>query len=122
MDISFIIIMWIIVTIIQAITDRKKAQPPPQIPPEDLNFEIPTLANDPNKPAEIQEINLAELYRQKKKATENLAATKVQPEDKIFVEEETKNVEVNITPESALNAIILSEILDKPKALRRKKF
>ena len=122
MDISFIIIMWIIVTIIQAITDRKKAQPPTQIPPEDLNFEIPTLANDPNKPAEIQEINLAELYRQKKKAAENLAASKVQPEDKIFVEEETKNVEVNITPESALNAIILSEILDKPKALRRKKF
>ena len=114
--------MWIIVTIIQAITDRKKAQPPTQIPPEDLNFEIPTLANDPNKPAEIQEINLAELYRQKKKAAENLAASKVQPEDKIFVEEETKNVEVNITPESALNAIILSEILDKPKALRRKKF
>lgn len=122
MDISFIIVMWIIVAIIQAVNDRKKAPPPPQIPPEDLNFEIPTLANDPNKSAEVQEINLAELYRQRKQAAEKLAASKVQPEQKIFVEEETKNFEFDITPASAMNAIIISEILDKPKSLRRKKF
>lgn len=121
MDISFVIVLWIIIVIIQGL-DRKKAPPPPQIPPEDLNFEIPTLANAPNKPAQVQEINLAELYRQKKQAAENLAASKVQSEQKIFGEEETKNIEVDITPESAMNAIIISEILDKPKALRRKKF
>ena len=123
MDISFVIVLWIIITIIQAVTDRKKAPPPPEIPPNDssdINFEIPTLANDPNKPA--QEINLAELYRQRKQTAENLAASKVQSETEDFVDEETKNIELNVTPESAMNAIIISEILDKPKALRRKKF
>lgn len=121
MDISFIVVLWVVVTIIQAINDRKKAPPPPEIPPQDstddLNFEIPTLANDPNKPAEVREIGIAELYRQKKSAT-----PKVKAETKNFVEEETQNEKVNLTPESAMNAIIYSEILAKPKALRRKKF
>ena len=120
MDISFVIVLWIIVAIVQAI-DRKK-NPPPPIPPndsnDDINFEIPTLANDPNKPAEFEEIDIAEIYRQKK----NIAAADKKPETKIFVEEETKNLELEITPTSAMNAIILSEILDKPKSLRRKKF
>ena len=120
MDISFVIVLWIIVAIIQAL-DRKK-NPPPQSPPsdsnDDINFEIPTLANDPNKPAEFEEIDLAEIYRQKK----NIAAADKKPETKIFVEEETKNIEIDITPTAAMNAIILSEILDKPKSLRRKKF
>ena len=121
MDISFVIVLWIIVAIIQAI-DRKKKPPSPQIPPsdsnDDINFEIPTLANDPNKPAEVEEIDLAEIYRQKK----NLATADKKTETKIFVEEETKNIEIDITPTAAMNAIILSEILDKPKSLRRKKF
>lgn len=125
MDISFVVVLWIIVMIVQAINDRKKTPPPPEIPPQNssgnLDFEIPTLANDPNQ-SEIEEINLAELYRQKKHAAQNLQANKTQAETKNFVEEETENIEVNITPESAMNAIILSEILDKPKALRQKKF
>ena len=125
MDLTIIIVLWVIVSIVQAINDRKKA-PPPQIPPQDstgnLDFEIPNLANDPNKPAEVEEINLVELYRQKKLAAQNFEPAKVQSENKNFVEEETKNIEVDLTPESAMNAIILSEILDKPKALRRKKF
>ena len=119
MDISFVIVLWIIVAIIQAI-DRKK-NPPPPIPPndsDDINFEIPTLANDPNKSAEVQEINLAEIYRQKK----NIAAADKKTETKMLVEEETKNIEIDITPTAAMNAVILSEILDKPKSLRRKKF
>lgn len=127
MDISFVVVLWIIVMIVQAINDRKKT-PPPEIPPQDstgnLDFEIPTLANDPNQAEvhEVEKINLVELYRQKKHAAQNLQADKTQAETKNFVEEETKNIEVDITPESAMNAIILSEILDKPKALRRKKF
>lgn len=123
MDLTIIIVLWVIVSIVQAINDRKKTPPP--IPPQDstgnLDFEIPTLANDPNKPAEVEEINLAEIYRQKKLAAQNLESAKVQPETKNIVEEETKNIEVNITPESAMNAIILSEILDKPKALRKRR-
>ena len=126
MDLTFIIVLWVIVSIIEALSSKKKAPPPPNFPPQDstgnLDFEIPTLANDPNKVAEVQEINLAELYRQKKQAAQNIAAAKVKPETKNFVDEETKNIEVDLTPESAMNAIIFSEILDKPKALRRKKF
>lgn len=124
MDITFIIVLWVIISIIESVGSRKK-NPPPQIPPndsDDFNFEIPTLANDPNKPAEVQEINLAELYRQKKQAAQISAQPKTKTEEKIFVEEENKNIEVEISPASAMNAIILSEILDKPKALRKKKF
>ena len=125
MDISFIIVLWIIVSIVSAITDRKKAPPPPENPQNDSNrnftFEMPTLANDPNQYVENQEIDLAELYRQKKQATKNSADTKLKPENKNFVAEETKNIEVEISPASAMNAIILSEILDKPKALKKRR-
>ncbi len=122
MDLTFIIVLWVIVSIIEALSSKKKAPPPPQDSTGNLDFEIPTLANDPNKAAEVQEINLAELYRQRKQAAQNTTAAKVKPETKNFVDEETKNIEVDLTPESAMNAIIFSEILDKPKALRRKKF
>lgn len=114
--------LWIIISSVESISGRKK-NPPPQVPPNDstnFTFEMPTLANDPNKPAEVQEVNLVELYRQKKQAAQKSAPPKT--ENNFFVEEETKNVEVDITAASAINAIILSEILDKPKALRKKKF
>ena len=119
MDLTIIIVLWVVVSIVQAISDRKEK--PSEIPPQDSteNFEIPTLANDPNKPAEVEEINLAEIYRQKKLAAQNLESAKTKTEN--FVEEETKNIEVDITPESAMNAIILSEILDKPKSLRKRR-
>ena len=125
MDLTFIIVLWVIVSIIEAVSSRKKAPPPSQIPPQDstgIDFEIPTLANDPHRAAEVQEINLSELYRQKKQAAQNFTATNAKSETKNFVEEENKNIEVNLDSESAMNAIILSEILDKPKSLRRKKF
>ena len=95
MDISFIVVLWVIISIAQAINDRKKAPPPPQIPPD---FEIPTLANDPNKPAEIEEIDLEEL-----------------------VTAEEKTSEIDLTPNAIMNSIIMNEILDKPKALRRRR-
>ncbi len=124
MDLTFIIVLWLIVSLIEALSSNKKK--PPQIPPQDstgnLDFEIPTLANDPNRAAEVQEINLSELYRQKKQAAQNFTATNTKPETTNFVEEENKNIEVNLDSKSAMNAIILSEILDKPKSLRRKKF
>ena len=111
MDISFIIVLWVIISIVQAINDRKKAPPPPQIPPD---FEIPTLANDPNQ-AEIEEVDVAEIYRQKKKSE----TPKVQTESEIV---EEKNIALDLTPSAAMHAMILNEVLDKPKSLRRKKF
>ena len=105
MDISFIVILWVIIAIAQAINDRKKAPPPPQIPPD---FEIPTL----KQPDEVEEIDVTKMYQQKKDAV----ASKVQSE---IVEE--KDSELDLTPSAMMNAIIMSEILDKPKALRKRR-
>ncbi len=114
MDISFIIVLWVIITIAQAINDRKKAPPPPQIPPQDLDFEIPTI----RQPDEVEELDIEEIY-QRRKQSENVSAAKVKSE--VETAEENK-VEIDLTPAAIMNSIIMNEILDKPKALRRKKF
>jgi|GEM_PF-1882799 len=133
MDMSFIIVVWVVIMIVQGALEKKKptSNPPPQTGTENLpDFEIPTLANDPNFPgeensilvqdttqsAEVREVNLAELYRQKKlfAQTENKIA---EPEIKI-PEVEQKNFSLDLTPSATMNAIILGEILSKPKFKR----
>lgn len=113
MEISFIVVLWVIVSVIQAIAERR--QPPP--PPAEFEVELPP-ANEPIKPAEVHEVNLAELYLQRKAETPKPAAPKVQPKPAPV---EEKEFEAALTPAAAMNAIILSEILDKPKALRRRR-
>lgn len=133
MDIEFWVVLWIIFIVAQNIFDKKKPKQPPNIPPnnstESPNFEIPTLANDPNFPgeeeqilfenptpsAEVREINLSEYYRQKKNEVE-----KIQHEEIKFSEREQKKLPLGLNPESAMNAIILGEVLGKPKSLRKK--
>ena len=124
MDISFWIVLWIIFLIVQNVADKKKKSKQPPINSENPpDFEIPTLSNDPNFPdeetsiqsAEVREINLAEIYRQKKIEAQNFSE---QPE-KIH-EVEQKKLPLNINSEAAMNAIIFSEILGKPKSLRRR--
>ena len=124
MDISFWIVLWIIFLIVQNVADKKKKSKQPPINSENPpDFEIPTLSNDPNFPdeetsiqsAEVREINLAEIYRQKKIEAQNFSE---QPE-KIH-EVEQKNLPLNLNSETAMNAIIFSEILGKPKSLRRR--
>ena len=118
MDISFIVILWVIISIAQAINDRKKAPPPPQIPPQDstgLDFEIPTI----RQPDEVEEFDIEEIY-QRRKQSENAVASKVQPETKIETFEENK-IELDLTPAAMMNSIIMNEILDKPKALRKRR-
>lgn len=137
MSISIIIVLWIIISIAQAVNDRKKnPQPPPPVPPPnnstDSNFEIPTLANDPNQNSEIEEIDnfdeydefddveekpdIEEIYQQRKMDIKNKSATS----ETEAVKE--KNIELDLTPAAVLNAIVLNDILDKPKALRRRNF
>ena len=124
MDISFWIVLWIIFLIVQNVADKKKKSKQPPINSENPpDFEIPTLSNDPNFPdeetsiqsAEVREINLAGIYRQKKIEAQNFSE---QPE-KIH-EVEQKNLPLNLNSETAMNAIIFSEILGKPKSLRRR--
>ena len=109
MDFSFLIVLWIIFLVIQNVADKKKPKKLP--PPDSHDFEIPTLANDPNQipSAEVRKINLAELYQQKKSES-------VKKSDDV----EQKKSPLEINPDSAMNAIIMSEILSKPKALRKK--
>ena len=102
MDISAIIIVWIVIAVIQSVFEKKKptSNPPPNLPQNTSpDFEIPTLANDPNFPgeensiliqdttqsAEVQEINLAELYRQKKLATQTENNFNKSCHEKIFM-------------------------------------
>ena len=113
MEISFLVILWVIFSVAQVIFERQR--PPSSTPPPD--FEIPTLANDPAQPAEVHEINFAELYRQRKAAVKS-EPKKSQPDLK--VEDDSKDFGIDLTPASAMNAIILGEILNKPKALRRR--
>lgn len=133
MDMSIIVVIWVVIMIVQGALEKKKptSNPPPNLPQNSSpDFEIPTLANDPNFPgeensillqdttqsAEVREVNLAELYRQKKlfTQTENKIA---EPEVKI-PEVEQKNFSLDLTPSATMNAIILGEILSKPKYKR----
>ena len=132
MDISVIVIIWVVVMIVQNAFEKKKptSNPPPNLPQNNSpDFEIPTLANDPNFPgeeeqifipsqtqsAEVREINLSELYQQKKNSVQNEEenfSSKLQTE---LPKVEQKNFSLDLTPSATMNAIILGEILSKPK-------
>lgn len=132
MDISFWIVLWIIFLVVQNVLDKKKkSKLPPQDSSSPPDFEIPNLPNDPNFPgeensilvqtpnqsAEIREINLADVYRQTKSAEQNFS-TEFSAQNKISDKSEQKKLPLNLNPETAINAIIFSEILGKPKSKR----
>ncbi|MBQ9486832.1 MAG: hypothetical protein IJU91_03385 [Selenomonadaceae bacterium] len=140
MDISLLAILWVVILIVQAVNDKKKKKLPPPAPPaentEGRNFDIPTLANDPNfpgedvtvyrdaeRPAEVREVNFTEMYRQRKStAREKVSARTAESNVESNVQttaNESKSLPLNLNAESAMNAMILSEIFGKPKALRR---
>ena len=132
MDISFWIVLWIIFLVVQNVFDKKKkSKRPPTNSESPRDFEIPTLPNDPNFPgeensiliqtpnqsAEVREINLAEIYRQKKVAAQNLSP-EIHEQTENFHEVEQKKLSLNLNSETAMNAIIFSEIFGKPKSKR----
>ena len=130
MDMSFFIVVWLIFVIVQNFLEKNKpTSTPPPSKDSRSKFEIPTLANDPNFPneeqtilvrdttqaAEVREINLAELYRQKKISTQ--AEKNFTP--KVQIEEVAqKKFSLDLTPSATMNAVILGEILSKPKFRR----
>lgn len=122
MDFSILVILWIAFMVIEKFAGRKKNLPPKPI--ETGNFDIPTLPNDPNfpgedlkifqdevKPAEVRE----KFYQQPK--TEFKSEKNFRQDN---TNEKNSDLPLNLTADSAMNAIILSEILGKPKALRNK--
>ena len=123
MDFSLIVILWIAFMVFEKVANKKKKTPPTQPAEKNRNetFDIPTLANDPNFPGEEvtifqDEIKPAEVRNFK----QNVAEKNFQQDfyNKFENPHEIKNL--NLTAESAMNAVILSEILGKPKALQRK--
>ena len=119
MDIVFIIVLFAVISIIDNLGKRKKPRvPPPQNRDGQPNFDIPTLANDPNLPGE--EIPLVvELPRPAEIRPLNPPSRQSRVETQAVREE--PDIDVEFTPSTIVNGFILSELLDKPKALRRRR-
>ena len=121
MDVVFIIVMFVVISIVDNLSKRKKRRlPPPQNPDGQPNFDIPTLANDPNLPGE--EIPLVvELPRPAEIQPLNPPPRQSRAEKQFVREEQSPDIDVEFTPSTIVNGFILSELLDKPKALRKRR-
>ena len=123
MDLAVIFLIWLAITVIDNMGKRKKRRlPPPENQNDSPNFDIPTLANDPNLPGEEVPI-FVELPNQAEVRPKDFQP----PRPKKIVEhvheaEEVREMNLNLTPTSVMDAFVLTEILGKPKALRRKIF
>ena len=139
MEYGVLAVLWVIIFIAKMFI---KPPPPRKMPsPKPLptnttgkgEFEIPTLANDPNlpnesvtifqdedKPAEVREINFTELYRQRKAEVHEKISVHTEEIKLQTADENKSSLPFNLTAESAMNAIILSEIFGKPKALQHR--
>ena len=133
MDVLFIIVMFVVISIFDNLSKRKKRRlPPPQNPDGQPNFDIPTLANDPNLPGEeiplVVEIPRPAEVRPKKIPPRSVQKifTQLQCSQKIYTQpvhetQEISGLDVEFTPSTIVNGFIMSELLDKPKALRRRR-
>ncbi len=118
MELATIFLIWLAIVVIDNLAGRKKRRlPPPENNSPD--FDIPTLANDPNFPGEEVPIFI-ENPRQAEVRPKSKPPAQIKPKISVQeVQEETKELDLNLTPSTVINAFVLSEILGKPKALRR---
>ena len=121
MELATIFLIWLAITVIDNMSKRKKRRLPPPENPSD--FDIPTLANDPNFPGEEVPIFI-ENPKQAEIRPKNFEPPRPKKitEQKFREAEETSEFDLNLTPSKVLNAFVINEILDKPKALRRRRF
>ena len=110
--------------VIEKVAGKKIKRPPIQPPSEKnpTNFDIPTLPGDPNFPGEDLKIFQDELKQAEvREFNQNVSEKKFQSKfDEKKSSDVKENLPLNLTADSAMNAIILSEIFGKPKALRRR--
>ena len=142
---TLIFFLWFAAAVIGSIFDKKRRRLPPT-PNQDLDqrqqdleqptFEIPTLANDPNisrDPLPAEEVievkqvnNVEEIFRQRKNLVRQKLSLQSPSHDTTQAEvnnsedKEKSPLNLKLTPEDTMNAMILSEIFNKPKALRRR--
>ena len=121
MDFSLFVIIWIVLLVAENVLSKKKKSPPPPTPTESTDGGNPSFPNedvvifqDEQKAAEVRGVG-TELYRQRKAEQANVSARSAETNLA-----EKNSSPLNLTAESAMNAIVLSEILGKPKALRRR--
>ena len=120
MELATIFLIWLAVTVIDNLAKRKKRRlPPPENQPD---FDIPTLANDPNFPGEEVPIFIENPRQAEIRPKNNPPAQIKQKISKPEVREENNELDLNLTPSNVMNAFILNEILNKPKALRRRHY
>lgn len=122
MELATIFLIWLAITVIDNLAKRRKRRlPPPESPP---NFDIPTIQGDPNFPGEELPIFI-ESPKQAEVRSRNvpppLRPKKISPQE-VRDAQETSKLDLNLTPANVMQAFVLSEVLDKPKALRRRRF
>ena len=119
MELATIFLIWLLVTIIDNLSKRKKRRLPP--PVDSPDFDIPTIPGDPNFPGEEVPIFIENPHQAEiRQRTFEPPRSKKVPEQKFSEAEKTTELDLNLTPSTVMNAFIITEILDKPKALRRR--
>ena len=117
-----IFLIWLVATGIDSWIKRKKRRnKPPERQSEPPNFDIPILANDPNLPGEevpifVEAPNQAEI---RPKGRRQRREKIVEP---VREAEEKSELNLNLTPSRVMEVFVMTEILGKPKSLRRRIF
>lgn len=111
MELATIFLIWLVVTIIDNMSKRKKRLPPQNDSPD---FEIPTIEGE-EVPIVLENPRQAEI-RPKKSEPKKIS----QPAQLVEESSEVQELDLNLTPSTVMNAFVLNEILGKPKALRRR--
>ena len=119
MDVVFIIVLFVVISIFDNLSKRKKRRLPPQNRDDQPNFDIPTLANDPNMPGE--EIPLIVEVPRPAEIRPLNPPQRSRAETQFVREEQSADIDVDFTPSAIVNGFILSELLNKPKALRKRR-
>ena len=120
MELATIFLIWLAITAIDNMTKRKKRRLPP--PKNDSpEFEIPTLPGDPNLPGEEIPIFIEQPRPAEVQPLNSPPRPKKIPAQIREAEERNNEFDLNLTPSKVLNAFVLTELLDKPKALRRRR-
>lgn len=133
---SVIFMLMVVFTFIDGANKKKQTQSPP--PSTGADLDIPTLANDPNIEVQQEVIvqpqekivprgltnSVTENYRrryerQKRDIKDEARKEEARKEEALRVER-LQDSKAALSSDEALDAIVLSEILGKPKALRRR--
>ena len=109
MELATIFLIWLAITVIDNMSKRKKRR---LQPPETPDFEIPTIAGAPPEEIPIFIENPRQAEVQPVKPPTKRASAQIRKA------EEPKSL--NLTPSTVMNAFVLSEIIGKPKSLRRR--